>query len=69
MGYLEILKKMGLSGEQLTEDEYEKALKYARRKAELNGKDEDYIPLLLPDVIKERLFSRFTVELMRALAE
>lgn len=69
MGYVEILKEMGLTEENLPENEYEDALKYARRKAKLTGHDEGYIPLLLPDVIKERLFSRFTIDLAMAMMD
>ena len=69
VGYVEILKEMGLTEENLPENEYEDALKYARRKAKLTGHDEGYIPLLLPDVIKERLFSRFTIDLASTIKE
>ena len=67
MEYAEILKELGLAEEILPESEYEEALEYARRKARLTGHDEGYIPLLLSDVIKERLFSRFTIDLSMAM--
>ena len=69
MEYQEILKKMGLPEDVLTEDEYKDALEYAGRKAKLTGHDEGYIPLLLPDVIKERLFSQFTILVTQAMME
>lgn len=63
MSYTEILKTMGISETILTEKEYTEAVEYSRRKAKLTGQNEDYVRLLLPDVIKEKLFSRFTVNL------
>lgn len=66
MSYTEILKTMGISEAILTEKEYTEAVEYSRRKAKLAGQNEDYVGLLLPDVIKERLFSRFTVNLAMA---
>lgn len=69
MGYMEILKEMGLTEESLSENEYEDALRHARRKAKLTGQAESYIPLLLPDVIRERLFSRFTMGLAMAMMD
>lgn len=45
-----------LIGRELSEDEFKDALSYAIRKAELQGNGLDYVPLLLPDVIREREF-------------
>lgn len=53
----------------LTETEMETALMRAKRKAELAGMNEDYARLVLPDVIKEMRFSRFTVELAETMME
>ena len=47
----------------------ETALMRAKRKAELAGMNEDYARLVLPDVIKEMRFSRFTVELAETMME
>ena len=51
--YTEIRKEMEGSGYILEDSEYEKVVTYARRKAEVSGKDESYMPYLLPDVIRE----------------
>lgn len=40
----------------LSNGEFESLLKYAKRKAKVAGKDESYLPLLLPDVIREYFF-------------
>ena len=40
----------------MTDGEYEKLLDYARNKAHMAGKDESYMPYLLPDVIKDHFF-------------
>ena len=45
-----------LIGRELSGDEFKDALSYAIRKAELQGNGPDYVPLLLPDVIREREF-------------
>ena len=59
MSYQEILDEMGLSDQDLTKDEFESIRNLAGRKAELNGKDEVYIKLLLPHLIMERIYNRF----------
>lgn len=51
--YQEIREKLAGQGMELTDQEYREQLAYARRKAECAGKDESYIPYLLPDVIKD----------------
>lgn len=40
-------------GYHLTDEEFEKLVRYAKRKALVSGKNEAYVPYLLPDVIKE----------------
>ena len=40
----------------LTGAEYEALLQYTARKCEVNGKGEDYLPLLLADEIKDYFF-------------
>lgn len=37
----------------MSDEEWDEQLAYARRKAKCAGKDESYIPYLLPDVIRE----------------
>ena len=54
MEYQDIRKRLAEEeGLHLTDDEFEYAVWYARRKAEVAGKDESYLPYLLPDVIRE----------------
>ena len=68
MEYPEIKEQMERQGYQMTDEEFSEHLAYARRKAEVVGKQEDYIPLLLPDVIKEhymrKAINSFTMGLM-----
>jgi hypothetical protein len=54
--YAEIREELERQGFVLTDEEYEDQLAYARRKASVAGKDESYIPLLLPDVIRQHFF-------------
>ena len=51
--YTEIREEMEKVGYTLEDFEFEKVVAYARRKAEVSGKDESYMPYLLPDVIRE----------------
>lgn len=57
--YPEIRKRLEAQGLVLTDEEYAEQVRYARRKCEVNGKGEDYMPLLLPDVIKEYLMRSY----------
>ena len=57
--YREIRESMEKEGYKLQDGEYENLLEYARRKAKNSGKDESYLPLLLPDVIKEYFFRAY----------
>lgn len=57
--YREIRESMEKEGYRLQDGEYENLLEYARRKAKSAGKDESYLPLLLPDVIKEYFFRAY----------
>ena len=57
--YREIRESMEKEGYKLQDGEYENLLEYARRKAKTAGKDESYLPLLLPDVIKEYFFRAY----------
>lgn len=51
--YQEIRAELEADGFRLDDEEYTEAVNYARRKAESSGKDESYMPYLLPDVIRE----------------
>ena len=57
--YREIRESMEKEGYKLQDGEYENLLEYDRRKAKSAGKDESYLPLLLPDVIKEYFFRAY----------
>lgn len=54
--YADIRERMEESGYSLADGEFTELVDFARRKAEIAGKDESYVPLLLPDVIRERAF-------------
>lgn len=41
------------SVQDITESDYNSLVQYARRKAQLTGEGEEYVTLLLPDVIRE----------------
>ena len=56
-------------GRRLSEDEFQELLRYASRKAECQGNGPDYVPLLLPDVIRENELSKQSIELYRARRE
>lgn len=61
MTRLELCRELGVADEDISQQEYTEALRYTTRKAALAGKDESYVDLLLPDVVKERAFSRLTM--------
>ena len=67
--YDTIRQQMEDQGYVMTDEEYSGCLSYARRKAECSGKSEDYLPYLLPDVIREHCISKtlnsFTMGLMK----
>lgn len=44
----------------LNDDIFADAVNYAKRKCTVIGKDDTYLPYLLPDVIKEMLFRAYT---------
>lgn len=66
MPYADIRATLEDEGYRLADGEYMELVAYARRKAACSGKDESYIPLLLPDVIKEHFF-RITFNAISAL--
>lgn len=51
--YQDIRKDMEADGCPLEDEQFSSLVEYARRKARVAGKDETYIPFLLPDVIRE----------------
>ena len=51
--YQEIRTELEADGFRLDDEEYTEAVNYARRKAKSSGKDESYMPYVLPDVIRE----------------
>ena len=58
MEYQEIRQRLAeRENLHMTDDEFTAAVAHARRKAEVSGKDESYLPYLLPDVIRERFIS------------
>lgn len=48
--------RMEQRGYALDDGEFREVVDYARQKARASGKGESYLPLLLPDVIRERAF-------------
>lgn len=57
--YGQIRQDLGEKGYKLSDSEFADLAEYARRKAKVAGKDESYLPLLLPDVIEEYYFRIF----------
>ena len=51
--YEDIRKDAEKQGYSMTDRKFTELVQYAERKAAVAGKDESYIPYLLPDVIKE----------------
>lgn len=44
------------AGRKLDEQDFQQVLEYTRHKAKVTGHDEDYVPLLLYDEVKNRIF-------------
>lgn len=61
---------MEAKGFVLADDEFQDAVRYARIKAQCAGMGESYLPLLLPDVIGEKVFraalNQYTAAVMGA---
>lgn len=57
------------AGKRLADEEYEKILAYSFHKARINGKDADYVPLLLMDEIKNYFFDEALNARSRRLME
>ena len=53
--YQDIRRELEADSFRLEDEEYAEVVEYARRKAKTAGKDESYMPYLLPDVIREWL--------------
>ena len=51
--YQDIREKAEADGYKVNDDTFRELIEYARRKAKVAGRDESYLPFLLPDVIKE----------------
>lgn len=67
--YQGIREKAGTDGYQVDDDTFRKLIEHARRKAVTAGRDESYLPFLLPDVIKEWCISRAVNEYSMALMQ
>lgn len=50
-------------GIRLSEAEYQSVVEYAKRKAEISGKDESYLMVLIPDVIKECFYNSYVTNI------
>lgn len=57
MNYESVMNEMKIPAGAISREEFEELKKYAERKAKLNNKPDWYVELLLPDVIRERLFN------------
>ena len=57
--YEQIRQELEEKGYKLSDSEFTDMVEYARKKAKVAGKDESYLPLLLPDVIEEYYFRMF----------
>lgn len=54
--YQDIKEEFERNGYKISDAEFFCMVEYARRKVRASGKDEKYLPLLLPDVIREYFF-------------
>lgn len=54
--YESVKKQLEKDGYKISNAEFSCLVEYTRRKAKIAGKDETYIPILLPDMVKEYLF-------------
>ena len=55
LNYQGIRERMEADGYKVGDDEFVQILSYAKRKADVSGKGESYLPFLLPDMIREWL--------------
>lgn len=69
--YQGIREEMEADGYRVGDDEFSEIVSYAKRKAEVSGKDESYLPLLLPDVIREwiirQTINQYSIAMMEVL--
>lgn len=56
--YESLKQKLEKDGYKISNVEFSCLVEYARRKAKIAGKDETYIPILLPDTVKEYIFRK-----------
>ena len=56
--YESIKQQLEKDGYKISNVEFSCLVEYARRKAKIAGKDETYIPILLPDAVKEYIFRK-----------
>lgn len=73
LNYQGIRERMEADGYKVGDDEFPKIVSYAKRKAKTAGKDETYLPLLLPDVIREwvirQTVNRYSLAMMEILRD
>ena len=50
------LRAEAYAGQMLDEQTFQEVLEYTRHKAKITGHDEDYVPLLLYDEVKDHIF-------------
>lgn len=67
--YEDIRKDAEKQGYSMTDKKFAELVQYAERKAAVAGKDESYIPYLLPDVIKECFIRNAINEVATGLME
>ena len=54
--YESVKQQLEEAGYKISNAEFSCLIEYAKRKAKIAGRDEEYIAILLPDVVKEYLF-------------
>lgn len=55
MSYQGIRERMEVEGYKVSDDEFSQILSYAKRKAKVSGKEESYLPFLLPDLMNAEI--------------
>lgn len=66
--YEGIRKDAEEQGYSMTDEKFTELVRYAERKAAVAGKDESYIPYLLPDVIKEYFIRKLIYDALNGVA-
>lgn len=54
--YESVKQQLEKDGYKISNAEFSCLVEYAKRKVKIAGKDESYIPILLPDMVKEYFF-------------